>query len=197
MGSSATTTRQFPLSRQLSVYLGHLGRSALVLLANLFEVVDALLVRGNDIQQLVAVDIGDLELRSDAAVMIELMADPVGPAVFALQFEPEKDSWLIAARIMAAVSPPAFAGDEVHEPVTVDVGQADAVCLREALVDLVSLPVVSGKLFVPPDAEGVGTAAEHIVVAVAVEVVHVHLRGAVLTSLFTKGGFVELPRGIG
>ena len=119
------------------------GQKLLVseLLPNLLEVVDALLIRGHDIQPLVAVDIGDLELRSDAAVMIKLMANPVGPAVFALQFEPEKNSWLIAAGIIAPVSPPAFAGDEVHEAVTIDVGQADAVSLREALVDLVSLPV--------------------------------------------------------
>src|SRR5947209_8139267 len=50
------------------------------LLPHLFEVVRSLLVRGNNVEQPVAVHVDDLELRADAAVVVDLVRRPNGLA---------------------------------------------------------------------------------------------------------------------
>src|SRR3972149_6327205 len=58
------------------------------LISHLSEVVYALLVRRYHVDQTVAVDVGQLELRAGAAVVVELMASPLGSAIGAAELEP-------------------------------------------------------------------------------------------------------------
>ncbi len=64
------------------------------------------------------------------------------------------------------------------------------MCLRERVVDLVRREFARLGLFVPPDADLVRGARENVGIAVAVEIVHVHLRGR-----FRRAWLRELPFG--
>ena len=71
-------------------------------------------------------------------------------------------------------APGSVCRDEVHQAVAVHVGQVNGMCLRVALVDHVGLPAFR-RLLRPSDSVGVRTAAQHILIAVAVEIADAHL----------------------
>ena len=158
------------------------------LFSHLLEIVNALLVGADDIEQFVAIDIGDLKLGARAAGIVKLMPSPTGFAIFSFQFEPVEHGGLIATGISATVSPPAFAGHKVHQTIAIHVGQAHTVRLGEAGVNFVFLPVSIGALFMPPDAKCMGTTGENILISVTIKIIGEHLGG------LTKRHRVELPR---
>src|SRR6185437_9489080 len=69
----ASSGRKRGFARLCPNHRSHANIDKVRLLSHLLEVVRAFLVRRNDVEQPVAVDIGYLELRAHAAVVIELM----------------------------------------------------------------------------------------------------------------------------
>src|SRR5436190_9166190 len=103
---------------------------------HLLEIANALFVRRDHVQQSIAIDIGHLELRTDATVVIDLMRRPSRLASDALQLEPEQHRRIARVDVpLGTVSPPPLAGDKIGETIAVDIGQAKRVRLRETIVD--------------------------------------------------------------
>src|SRR5205814_1484718 len=97
-----------------------------LLLALLLEDKDPLLVRHDDVGQLIAVEIVDDELRANAGVVVDFVwrEGRYAVSVF-LGLEPIEHRRLVRTGLAAAVRPPALAGDEVLEAVAVDVHEME------------------------------------------------------------------------
>jgi hypothetical protein len=80
------------------------------------------LVRDRDVEQTIAVDVGDFEGRADAAVLVDGVLHPDGGPVLPPQFEPVTHRRFFAAGTAPSVRPPALAGHEVGQTIPVDVG---------------------------------------------------------------------------
>ena len=139
------------------------GLRLLDLLERLFlnEKVDALLVRGDDVQESVAVDVHDPDVKPDAALEVDIVPDPGRPAAVAPHLEPAEHHGVIDALVVVLVGPKALARYEVGQTVPVDIRQVQGMELRDAAVDLMGLPAL-GRLLIPPETVAMGGAAEDI-----------------------------------
>ncbi len=109
--------------------------------ANLLEVIHATLVRGDDIQQPIAVHIGHFELRAHAAGMIDFVRNEFGFAVLPHKLVPIQLARLIVARfVFRRVRPPAPAGYQIGQAVAVNIGQHERMRFGVAIIDFMLLP---------------------------------------------------------
>ena len=146
---------------------------------------DSLFVAHDDVGFLVAVDVGGHDLCAYAAVCINEVRDVTGFAAFAFEFEPVNHERRIRLGVAArAVSPAAFAGDDVEETVAIHVCEVDGVRLREGDAGVAGAFVGAGDevfypaldatfvgLLVPCDAPAVCCeCADNVGFAVAVDV---------------------------
>src|SRR5690349_20997251 len=87
---------------------------------NLFEQEHALLVGGDDVEQAVAVEVGDDELGTDAALVVDLAGGKPDLAVGAATcFEPVEAGGLVGAGLAPAVRPEPLPGHQVLQAVAV------------------------------------------------------------------------------
>src|SRR5215218_1960901 len=115
------------------------------LLAGLLEVVDAFFVGGDDVEEAVGVDVGDFELRADAAIVIDFVGLPARLAAGAAELEPEQDGRIAGVEVpLGAVGPKPLARDEIELAVAVHAGDTQRMGLGEAIVNEVRLPFAFG-----------------------------------------------------
>ena len=152
-----------------------------------------LLVADHDVGLAVAIDVAGHHLRAHAGVAIDLVWREAHHAVGAPQLEPGQLRALAVGAVAPAVREVAVAGDEVHQAVAVHVDgtqrvqvadhEAVRVLARLAPHDLVLLERdlgASAHLLEPGEPVAVRVVAgDHVVVAIAVDVEHQHLRAAV------------------
>src|SRR5436309_686525 len=82
--------------------------------------------RSQDVWRAVAVHIGRYYLGAEARIVIDQMRDKLHLATrFSSQLEPVQNGWRINLALFRNISvrPPAFAGDNVLQPVSVHVGE--------------------------------------------------------------------------
>jgi hypothetical protein len=98
---------------------------------------DPLLVRHNDVQQAVAVEIADPELRTDARIIVDQVGHEANHTVGGfLSFEPVKHARAIGAGVaLGTVRPPAPAGDQILEAVAIEIGTHQGVGLRQQFLE--------------------------------------------------------------
>ena len=107
---------------------------------NLLEQEHALLVGRDDIEQAVAVEVGDDELGADAALVVDLARGEGDLAVGAAAgLEPVEPGGLVGAGLALAVRPEPLAGDQVLEAVAVDIGGDQGVGLGDEVGEEVVL----------------------------------------------------------
>ena len=102
---------------------------AIRLSGQLLETVDAVLVGCDDIQSSIAVHVTDAEMEADAAAVVDQVFVPGDSAARAGQFVPAEDAWFVGSGVVAVVGPVAFARDEIHQAVSVHVGQVEGMRL--------------------------------------------------------------------
>ncbi len=149
----------------------------------------ALLVPDHDVRSAVARDVARDHLGSHARVVVHRPRDELHALVRALEAEPVEHRGLVAARVVAVVGPPPLARDDVLEAVAVDVGHVHRVGLAERHAVAILVGVLPDDLVAaerdlaflpdvlePREAVSVGVqGGDDVVVAVAVDVVGVHL----------------------
>jgi hypothetical protein len=147
----------------------------------------------HDVRQAVAVDIRDGNLPADAGIAVGQVGNPVHAPLAALQAKPVNDRAGVPHRALLVVRVIRASGDDVLQPVAVHVHQVQRVqfaeqhailVLRrmrshdEVLLELDFVAVFH--LLVPGETVIVsGEAGDDIVIAVAIDVVGVHLGAAV------------------
>ena len=167
----------------------------------------AFLVADDEVGAAVTVHVGEADLAAHAGVVVNEPRHPVhGLVRVAHELEPVSHGGVVAAGVGAgAVRPEAFAGDEVLQPVAVQVHQLDRVELREGDAEAVlarllvhedvgaELGAAGGvlglELLIPSEAVAVRRErGDDVVQPVAVHIVGEHLRAA-----RGEEGFVKLP----
>ena len=159
---------------------------------------DAAFVGDGDIRATVVIQIGDDELRAHAGIVVDEVrgvSDGFSDRV-AREFEPINDGGGVGLGVaFGAVRPVAFTGDDIEEPVAVDVGEDGGVRLGEldtseffggvAAEDGVFAPrglggaSGGGELLEPAHAVFVGfDARDDVGTAVTIDVVNIHLGAA-------------------
>ncbi len=142
-----------------------------------------------EIGQTVFIQIGDDHLPSDPRIVVGPVGNPVDAILAADEAEPVDDCAGVPHRALRVVRPVGFAGDDVLEAVAIDIGQVHRMQFAEDEAIRVLRGAVShdqvlaednlvaiAKLFVPGEAEVVSReAGDHVVIAVAIDVVSIHL----------------------
>ena len=149
----------------------------------------AVLVRHHHVRQGIAIGIARLDLHADAGVVIDQVGDELDCSVGRPHgAEPVDHRRIALARIVAVVGPEALSGDDVLESIAVDVFQRHGMELTEGNAIRILQRIrrddgMAEKLAVlllePSQAKLVGRqAGEDVLIAVAIEVVGMHLRPA-------------------
>ncbi len=110
--------------------------------------------RGQHVGFTIAVDIRREDLRAYARVVIDQMRDKLHfTPRLSDQLEPIQDGWRIDCILFRNVSvrPPAFASDNVFQPVSVHIGQRQRMQFGERNSFVRFLPVAAAHLQTPKD----------------------------------------------
>ena len=154
------------------------------------EDVNAFFVADDDIGPLVLVYVARHHLGAYAGIIINQIRDEIHSIFAAHGLEPIDNGggiWFSIA--VGTMGPPAFASDDVLDAVVIHIDEVDGVELGEFDAVFVALGLVGhddvlfegdfailGNVLVPGEAEAVGSkAGEDVVIAVAIEIIGVHL----------------------
>ena len=148
---------------------------------------------GDNVRQAIAVHIADGHLPTESRVGVGALRDEIHAALSAREFEPIHHRAGVPLRRLLVMRPVGFAGDDVLEPVAIDVVQAGRVQFaKDNAVFVLAAGAAHDEVFFKRDAAALGfhlleprkaklvrgEAGDDVVVAVAVHVVGEHLRAA-------------------